>query len=631
MTPLRQRMIADMQIRNLPARTQEAYAERVAEFARFHGRSPSRLHIDHVRSFLAHLVNDKRVSRSYLRQSVADLRFLRGFTLGRSELAERIPFPRRSRSLLTVLTRAEIVRLLDATVSLKQRAILMVCYSAASVSPTPLICTWTTSTGTRWPDSRTAYVVDTRGQVFALDLDTMQQVGPAMAYTPVKINQSWRLRQTFASVSPDGRYLVINTGGRDINVLDLVNHRTYLVDTPGIATTYDLEFNYAQTQDSLLAIHGQRGVAVYRFHGAAELEPLALTALPGQQYNNGFLSFPGEQRIDTLAWTGRGDGVIAAIAGAQEFRILDWLPGPPSSLRTRLDFDSCNWIYPEYYGLQVDVVTVNKPHPPTPPTSTPTDTPSATPTLPPPTPSASSPATASATLSSTLTSTPTPKATPTMPPRPLYLPVALRESCTPGQRRVDVALVIDASTTMRDDRTAAGRTKLDAAIEAATFFVGAMSLPLDQAAVVVFNETGTVVQPLSGRRADIEAALAWIPRLVRQQTRIDLGIEKAHGELTSTRRNPANDPVLILLTDGLANPVPASVAVQRAGEAKADHITIFTIGLGQATALNVLELAQMASRPAYFYLAPDGEDLQGIYRTIAVEIPCPPSHYWGGR
>jgi hypothetical protein len=104
------------------------------------------------------------------------------------------------------------------------------------------------------PDSRTAYVVDTGGRVFDLDVETMQQVGPAMAYTPVRIKQSWRLRQTFASVSPDGRYLVINTGGSDINVLDLVNHRTYLVDTPGIATTHDVKFNYAQTQDSLLAI-----------------------------------------------------------------------------------------------------------------------------------------------------------------------------------------------------------------------------------------------------------------------------------------------------------------------------------------------------------------------------------------
>ena len=229
------------------------------------------------------------------------------------------------------------------------------------------------------------------------------------------------------------------------------------------------------------------------------------------------------------------------------------------------------------------------------------------------------------------TETGTPRPTATRTPAPVHLPLVLREHCSPGAQRVDVALVIDASTTMRRDLTSAGRTKLDAAVEAATFFVQTMSLPSDQAAVVVFNDTAEVVQPLTGRRADVELALRRIPQLVRQQTRIDLGIAKAHEELTSARRNPANDPVLILLTDGLANPVPVSVAVQRAASAKADHITIFTIGLGQTTALDALELAQMATRPEYFYLAPDGEDLIEIYRTIAVEIPCPASQYWGGR
>jgi integrase/recombinase XerD len=130
MTPLRQRMIADMQIRNLAPRTQEVYVERVAEFARFHGRSPSELQIDHVRTFLAHLVHTKHVSPSYLRQSVAALRFLYRFTLGEREVAERIPFPKRSRSLPSVLSRAEIVRLLDATTSLKHRTLFMLCYSA---------------------------------------------------------------------------------------------------------------------------------------------------------------------------------------------------------------------------------------------------------------------------------------------------------------------------------------------------------------------------------------------------------------------------------------------------------------------------------------------------------------------
>ena len=158
-----------------------------------------------------------------------------------------------------------------------------------------------------------------------------------------------------------------------------------------------------------------------------------------------------------------------------------------------------------------------------------------------------------------------------------------------------------------------------------------MALPPDQAAVVAFNQSAEVVQPLTGRRADVNAALARIPRLVRQQTRIDLGIAKAHEELTSARHEPVNDLVLILLTDGLANPEPASTAIRRAQAAKDDHITVFTIGLGQPAELDVAELVQMASRPEYFYLAPDGEDLAEIYRTIAVEIPCPASQYWSGR
>jgi hypothetical protein len=40
MTPLRQRMLEDMQVRNLSANTQRAYIENVARFARHCGRSP---------------------------------------------------------------------------------------------------------------------------------------------------------------------------------------------------------------------------------------------------------------------------------------------------------------------------------------------------------------------------------------------------------------------------------------------------------------------------------------------------------------------------------------------------------------------------------------------------------------
>ena len=225
--------------------------------------------------------------------------------------------------------------------------------------------------------------------------------------------------------------------------------------------------------------------------------------------------------------------------------------------------------------FQNDILTANG-YVPTPTASpTPSPNPTATASVPP------SPTT-SPTLTATCTNTPT--ATPS--PLPIYLPIALREHCTPGTQRIDVALVIDASTTMRDDLTSAGRTKLSAAIEASTAFVATMALPQDQVAVVTFNNDAEVLLGLTGRRADIEAALARIPRLVRQQTRIDRGIEEAHKELGSARRKAANRAVIILLTDGLANPEPASTAVRRAQAAKDGHITIFTIGLGKVAPQN---------------------------------------------
>lgn len=43
MTSLRQRMLEDMQVRNLSPHTQRAYAENISKFARHFGRSPARL------------------------------------------------------------------------------------------------------------------------------------------------------------------------------------------------------------------------------------------------------------------------------------------------------------------------------------------------------------------------------------------------------------------------------------------------------------------------------------------------------------------------------------------------------------------------------------------------------------
>jgi Mg-chelatase subunit ChlD len=114
-----------------------------------------------------------------------------------------------------------------------------------------------------------------------------------------------------------------------------------------------------------------------------------------------------------------------------------------------------------------------------------------------------------------------------------------------------------------------------------------------------------------------------------QYTRIDRGIAVAREELGSVRHRRANTPVMIVLTDGRANPVPVSVAEAEAQAAKDAGIVLFTVGLGAD--LDTEALRRMASRPAYFYVAPDAEALAGIYRGIAVAIPCPVAAFWGQR
>jgi hypothetical protein len=89
MSPLRQRMIEDMTLRNLSPATQRVYIRAVAKFTRHFRRSPDRLGIDDVRAYLLHLV-DQKYSWQHVNQVSSALRFCFGVTLGRTEAVVRI-------------------------------------------------------------------------------------------------------------------------------------------------------------------------------------------------------------------------------------------------------------------------------------------------------------------------------------------------------------------------------------------------------------------------------------------------------------------------------------------------------------------------------------------------------------
>jgi len=127
MTPLRQRFIDDLRLRNYARRTIDSYVGQVASFARHFGRSPELLSADDVRAYQLHLL-DRRVSWSTFNQAVCALRFLYRTTLGRAEELPFVPFGKRPKTLPSVLSPDEVLRLIDAAPPGRDRVLLQVAY-----------------------------------------------------------------------------------------------------------------------------------------------------------------------------------------------------------------------------------------------------------------------------------------------------------------------------------------------------------------------------------------------------------------------------------------------------------------------------------------------------------------------
>ena len=131
MTPLRQRMIEDMQVRNLALHTQRAYLQYISQFARYFHKSPDLLGPAEIHAFQLYLTRDRELAASSVGVAVAAIRFLYKITLQRGwNVDDVIPTCRRPQTLPVVMSPAEVAKFLDAVESLKHRVILTVCYAA---------------------------------------------------------------------------------------------------------------------------------------------------------------------------------------------------------------------------------------------------------------------------------------------------------------------------------------------------------------------------------------------------------------------------------------------------------------------------------------------------------------------
>ena len=130
MTHLRQRMQEDLRLRNFSERTVRHYTHTVAEFATYFHKSPDQLGPEHIRTFLLHLLNERKLAWGTIQGARSALKFLYTRTLKQTWFDQEIIKPKVRRKLPTVWSREEVCAVLDAEMNIKHRALLALYYSA---------------------------------------------------------------------------------------------------------------------------------------------------------------------------------------------------------------------------------------------------------------------------------------------------------------------------------------------------------------------------------------------------------------------------------------------------------------------------------------------------------------------
>ena len=129
MGKMREKMKDDLKLRRYQSGTVENYLRCAKKLVAFHHRPAEQMGEAEIHEFLLHLI-DGGMGAAGHKMHVAAIKFLYGVTLGRPEVAVRVPWPRVPITLPDILEGSEVERLFEAIESIKYRVIVMTAYGA---------------------------------------------------------------------------------------------------------------------------------------------------------------------------------------------------------------------------------------------------------------------------------------------------------------------------------------------------------------------------------------------------------------------------------------------------------------------------------------------------------------------
>lgn len=130
MTELRNRMDEAMVLRGFSLRTRESYLACVRALAKHYRQPPDVLDGRGIQAYLLHLITERKLAYASVNQASCAFRFLFGTVLRKPEMRLDIPMAKVPKRLPQILTRADVARLIDASVTLRGRTLLTTTYAA---------------------------------------------------------------------------------------------------------------------------------------------------------------------------------------------------------------------------------------------------------------------------------------------------------------------------------------------------------------------------------------------------------------------------------------------------------------------------------------------------------------------
>ena len=130
MSPLRQRMDDAMVLHGFAERTRETYLACVSALARYYNAAPDTLTPEQLQNYLLHLITEKKLAYASVNQAACAFRFLYGRVLKRPDARLDIPMAKVPKHLPRILSRDEVIRLIQKAKNLRARTLLMTTYAA---------------------------------------------------------------------------------------------------------------------------------------------------------------------------------------------------------------------------------------------------------------------------------------------------------------------------------------------------------------------------------------------------------------------------------------------------------------------------------------------------------------------